>query len=232
MVYMLKINLSDLLQRADDITYNVPFKHYVIDGLFEDELLRSINNPEYLQTIKGNVTRFNNEYEGKIAISHISEEGGNVYSVLSFLNSPEFVSFLSELTGVNDLIADPDFHGGGIHLITRGGKLGIHIDFSRAIFDKSKYRRVNCLLYLNEGWQREWGGALELWNKRPADGGQCVKKIYPSFNRLVIFGTSKNSWHGHPTPLNCPENELRKSLATYYYSTEHGDDLEEHSTVY
>lgn len=229
---MLQKNLKEVLENKDEITYNSPFKHYVIDGLFSDEFLRTINNAEYLQSIKGNLTSFNNEYEGKIAISHINEDGGNVYKVLNFLNSDEFLSFLRDLTGIDDLIGDPNFHGGGIHLIPKGGKLGVHIDFSRALFDNTKYRRVNVLLYLNDNWQREWEGALELWNKRPADGGQCVKKVFPIFNRMVIFGTSKNSWHGHPHPLNCPENEFRKSLATYYYSSQHGDDLEEHSTIY
>ena len=78
----------------------------------------------------------------------------------------------------------------------------------------------------------EFEKILELWDKKPSDGGVCVKKVYPTFNRMIIFGTSKDSWHGHPTPLNCPDGEYRKSLATYYYSSEHGDDLEIHSTVY
>lgn len=229
---MLQKKLSELLENRDDITFNVPFKHYVINDLFNDDVLRSINKPEYLTSVKGNVSTFNNAYEGKIAISHINEEGGDVFKVLNFLNSEEFLNFLKELTGISDLIADPQFNGGGIHLIPKGGKLGIHIDFSRALFDNSKYRRLNVLLYLNEGWQKKWEGALELWNKRPGDGGQCVKKIYPTFNKMVIFGTSKNSWHGHPIPLDCPEGEYRKSLATYYYSSQPGDDLEEHSTIY
>lgn len=229
---MLQKNLSKILESRDEITFNSPFKHFVIDGLFSNDFLRTINNVDYLQSIKGNVTTFNNQYEGKTAISHINEDGGNVFEALSFLNSSVFVSFLKELTGIDDLIPDPQFHGGGIHLIPKGGKLGIHVDFSRAFFDNTKFRRVNVLLYLNENWQREWGGALELWNKRPADGGQCVKKVFPIFNRLIIFGTSKESWHGHPNELECPENEFRKSLATYYYSSQHGDDLEEHSTIY
>ena len=229
---MLNKSLSEILAKKDDYTFDIPFRHWVIDGLFNNDVLRKINSPEYLTSVKGNVSVFNNAMEGKTAISHITAEQGNVFEILSFMNSPEFLSFLQELTGIDDLIADPDFNGGGIHLIPRGGKLGIHIDFSRALFDKNKYRRANCLLYLNDGWQREWEGALELWNKKPADGGSCVKKVFPFFNRLVIFGTSKNSWHGHPTPLNCPDGEYRKSLATYYYSSQPGDDLDDHSTVY
>jgi Rps23 Pro-64 3,4-dihydroxylase Tpa1-like proline 4-hydroxylase len=155
-----------------------------------------------------------------------------VFKVLSYLNSKEFLQFLQELTGVRDLVPDPQFNGGGIHMIPKGGKLNVHVDFSRAFFDNNLYRRVNILLYMNEGWQDEWEGALELWDDRPADGGNLIKKVYPIFNRMIVFGTSKNSWHGHPTPLNCPEGEYRKSLAVYYYSATPGDDLEEHSTVY
>ena len=230
---MLQKKLSDILLNKVDITYNLPFTHYVIDGLFDPKVLEPLTDAEYLLRVKGHVSSFNNEYEGKIAISHINNDSADVFEVLNYMNSSEFISFLRELTAIDDLVGDPQFHGGGIHLIPRGGKLGIHIDFSRALFDNSLYRRVNCLLYLNNwSWKREWGGALELWNKRPADGGNCVKKIYPTFNRLVIFGTSMYSWHGHPTPLNCPDGEYRKSLATYYYSKQHGNDLEEHSTIY
>lgn len=229
---MLNKSLSDILVNVDSITYNVPFKHYVIDNLFQDDILSPICDADYLKSAKGSVSVFNNEYEGKMGISHIGEDSGKVYEILNYMNSEDFVFFLKQLTGIDDLITDNQFNGGGIHLIPRGGKLGIHIDFSRAIHDNSLFRRVNCLLYLNKDWDRSWGGALELWNKRPADGGQCVKKIFPIYNRLVIFGTSKNSWHGHPSPLECPEHQYRKSLATYYYSRQHGDDLEEHSTIY
>jgi Rps23 Pro-64 3,4-dihydroxylase Tpa1-like proline 4-hydroxylase len=229
---MLQKSLAEVISNRDQYTYDIPFRHYVIDGLFDDVMLRKINNPEYLTSVKGNVSTFVNDMENKIAISHINEEEGDVFKILTYLNSAEFVDFLKELTGIDDLIVDPQFNGGGIHLIPRGGKLGIHVDFSRALFDKSKYRRVNVLLYLNDGWQKEWGGALELWNKRPADGGSCVNRLYPFFNRLVIFGTAKNSWHGHPNPLECPEGEYRKSLASYYYSSQPGDDLDEHTTIY
>jgi hypothetical protein len=44
------------------------------------------------------------------------------------------------------------------------------------------------------------------------------KKILPNFNDLAIFSTTDNSFHGHPDPLNCPEDRSRKLLALYYYS--------------
>lgn len=229
---MLKKQLNTILQNKSLYTFDSPFRHYIIDGLFDDDILKTINNPEYLQSVKGNISSFDNDLEKKIGISHINEQDGDVYRILHYLNSEEFVNFLETLTGIEGLIVDNDFNGGGIHLIPRGGKLGVHIDFSRAIFDNSKYRRLNVLLYLNENWKDEWEGALELWDNRPKDGGNCVKKVFPIFNRIIIFGTAKNSWHGHPTPLNCPEGEFRKSLATYYYSSNPGDDLDDHSTVY
>lgn len=76
-------------------------------------------------------------------------------------------------------------------------------------------RRVNVLVYLNEDWKEEYGGHFELWNSEMT---KCETKISPKFNTLAMFSTTSNSFHGHPDPLNCPENRSRKSLALYYYS--------------
>ena len=46
----------------------------------------------------------------------------------------------------------------------------------------------------------------------------CKKKVLPVFNKMVIFSTTDNSNHGHPDPLNCPNDMSRKSIATYYYT--------------
>ena len=134
------------------------------------------------------------------------------------------------MTGIQDLISDPYFRGGGLHNISRGGKLGVHIDFNK----HQKYnldRRLNLLLYLNKDWEEEFGGHIELW-----DSGmkQCIKKILPIFNRMVIFNTTETSFHGHPEPLNCPADRSRKSLALYYYTIgQHGDDASPtHSTLF
>ena len=76
------------------------------------------------------------------------------------------------------------------------------------------HRRINVLIYLNEKWDDNWGGQLELWDKKMKN---CVIKISPIFNRCVIFNTDYNSFHGHPEPMTCPKNIYRKSIALYYY---------------
>ena len=89
----------------------------------------------------------------------------------------------------------------------------------------------DLLVYLNENWSEEWGGDLELWDRT---GKHCVQRIAPLFNRAVIFDTSNFSYHGHPRPLQCPEERSRKSLALYYYTVEAPaeDDRTPHTTVF
>ena len=74
--------------------------------------------------------------------------------------------------------------------------------------------RVNLFLYLNADWDDAWGGHLELWDRELT---RCEQRIAPLRNRLVIFASTDFSFHGHPTPLTCPPDRTRRSLAVYYY---------------
>jgi hypothetical protein len=107
-----------------------------------------------------------------------------------------------------------------LHQILSGGKLAIHAD-SNVLAPSDVYRRINVLLYLNKNWKPEYCGNLELWDE--ALHG-CVQSIAPLFNRLVIFGTNKKSFHGHPIPLNTPPEITRKSIALYYYTAKAAPD--------
>lgn len=129
------------------------------------------------------------------------------------LNSGAFLRILEVLTGIPDLIADTKLIGGGLHRIRRGGKLGIHVDFSH--HPNGLNRRLNLLLYLNKNWREEYGGHLEFWSP---DVKTCRQKILPIFNRCAVFSTTPISYHGHPEPLSCPPTEARKSLALYYFT--------------
>ncbi|MCA9078115.1 MAG: 2OG-Fe(II) oxygenase [Planctomycetaceae bacterium] len=56
----------------------------------------------------------------------------------------------------------------------------------------------------------DWGGAFELWS---ADGRECLKRITPRFNRLVLFEPSDISFHAVARNTG---PEPRKTLATFY----------------
>ncbi|HKQ51037.1 MAG TPA: 2OG-Fe(II) oxygenase [Pyrinomonadaceae bacterium] len=144
--------------------------------------------------------------------------------------APEFRRLVSGITGIRDLIADPELVGGGLHQVLRGGFLDVHVDYNRHPRTKL-HRRLNLLLYLNKEWREEYEGYLELWD---LDADVQLEKVAPLFNRAVIFETNEVSYHGHPKPLNVPAGVTRKSLALYYYTKERegATVAPEHNTLY
>ena len=47
-----------------------------------------------------------------------------------------------------------------------------------------------------------------------------VVSLLPLINNMLIFRTDKDSNHGFPDKLLCPDNIYRKSIALYYYVEE------------
>jgi Rps23 Pro-64 3,4-dihydroxylase Tpa1-like proline 4-hydroxylase len=133
-----------------------------------------------------------------------------------YFNNEEFMRFLRDLTGISDLVPDWGLEGGGFHVTYPGGLLGIHHDFNYKddMAPVRMYRKVNILVYLNEEWQKNWKGALELWKSDLTDD---FKTLQPKYGRAIIFNI-EDAPHGHPHPLECPNEETRRSLAFYYYS--------------
>jgi len=130
------------------------------------------------------------------------------------MNSGKFLKMIETLTGIDALLPDPDLQGAGIHQSLRHAVLKIHADFT--IHKRINFnRRINLLLYLNKNWDEAWGGHLELWN---ATMKNCVRRVSPNANTMVIFSTSNASFHGMPDILNCPPDVTRKSLVLYYYT--------------
>ena len=191
-----------------------PFPHAVLDGLFDDEeldaVLAEFPSPEQMRWL-----RFDNPHEKKLGFFHaMSELSPRIRRFLDAMNGFEMLTFLEELTGIDGLIPDPYFGGGGLHQIEAGGYLKIHADFN--VHPKLRLdRRLNMLIYLNRNWRDEYGGHLELWD---ASMRGCVQRILPVFNRTVIFSTTDTSFHGHPYPLTPPPGETRKSVSLYYYT--------------
>ncbi len=190
---------------------NQPFPHIAIDGMFPTDLLDMVISE--IDPLKG-VER---NFYGAAAKSCFTKrfKGGDATQFfLTELNSAEFITFLEKLTGIEGLVPDPYFEGGGIHKIRRGGFLKVHTDFNS--YKKLKLdRRVNILIYLNKEWKEEYGGALELWSE---DMKEAKQIIFPLYNRMVIFNSTDFSFHGHPDPLQCPPDRSRNSIALYYYT--------------
>ena len=204
------LNATDEMKNSFINAY--PFHHIVIDNFFENDFLYHLYE-KFPSHLEKKWWTYDNPLEKKLAFNDISQLDKSFKEYFDFLNSSKFISFLEELTGLRNIIPDSSLNGGGLHQILRGGKLDIHEDFN-IHRDLQAFRKINVIVYLNPKWEESFGGDLEIWDK---DMVNCVKKIAPAFNRMVIFRTDMKSNHGHPHPLTCPENTSRKSLATYYY---------------
>ena len=169
------------------------------------------------------------EKEGRTSIKSSIQKGipRPIYDVIDQLYSPMVRHAVGKATGIDNLVPDPYWHnggvfGGGMHQIPQGGFLKMHVDFN--LHPKGLYRRANLLLYVNEEWNSEWGGNLQL--------GELVT-VEPLGGRAVLFGTTEDSWHGHPEPLETPDGVSRRSIAVYYYTKTAPPGLADpHTTVY
>lgn len=215
--------------RATDYRTAEPFPHIVFDDFLPPELGRQMIG-EYRSPDDPRWKRFNDPLSIKLATNGAEDLEPLAQTVLQMFCSAPFLEFLERLTGIEGLIPDPWFEGGGLHQIPRGGFLKIHADFNR--HRKLRLdRRINVLWYLNEDWLDEYGGRLELWDREMK---HPVQKILPLFNRCVIFNTTDWAYHGHPDVLTCPEGRTRKSVALYYYTNGRPEEerSEDHSTLF
>ena len=208
---------------------NSPFPHVVVDNLFPPQLISDLvsefptpsDQSWDRSVVEGIQVKLRSNWTTEDDISPITAE------VVNFFNSGSFMKSLSTITGVQKLISDPYFTGGGRNCILPGGVLDVHADgnWHDAM---GVHRRLNAILYLNENWKEEWGGNLELWDK---DHTKLEVSVEPLFNRAVIFTISEDSLHGHPVPLSTPENVSRNSIALYYFTEVNPSD-NEHSVVF
>ncbi|MDB9706652.1 2OG-Fe(II) oxygenase [Porticoccaceae bacterium] len=115
--------------------------------------------------------------------------------------------------------------GGGFHFLERGGFLNMHVDFN--IHPHTGLKRVaNAIIYLNDGWESNWGGNLKLLNKRTREEISYT----PEGNRLVIFPVRDDTWHGNPERVN--SDRVRASFAMYFYIKMQDETETAHSTIY
>ncbi len=215
--------------KKEEYAAGKPFPHIVIDEFFDPDVLDRV----LVQFPDKNDKNWEaHDIPEEIKLQSKSERAIPNYTrqLLYAMNSSGFLQFLERLTGIQNLLGDPQYEGGGLHQIVPGGKLAIHADFSKhSVYNLD--RRLNALVYLNKNWKEEYGGHLELWDTAMT---KAERRIAPVFNRMVIFTTNSDAYHGHPDPLMCPPGTTRKSMALYYYTVPVGADAgpPRHSTLF
>src|SRR5262249_31002155 len=115
----------------------------------------------------------------------------------NLVNSNAFVSYLSNISGIPDLITDHTLLGGGLHETRQEGRFAVHRDFNLH-HETMLANTLVFLTYLNRDWRPEYGGTLELWDHERMEK---AVEIAPVFGRSVLFRHSNRSFHGHPAPL-------------------------------
>jgi Rps23 Pro-64 3,4-dihydroxylase Tpa1-like proline 4-hydroxylase len=198
--------------------FTQPYKHLVIDNFFEKDLadicLKNFPNTSCsswdISDDKDIEIKYRSTWNSEFDIP----EG--IVDAIRIMNGADFLRSISDLFQIKKLIPDPYYSGGGLNITKRGGLLGVHVDGN--YHDATGLnRRINALLYLNPGWQTNWGGEFGVYDE---NGVNCLKKIEPLFNRLIVFDTHDKSWHGLPDPVNFPEDVPRRSILLYYYTKE------------
>ena len=193
-----------------------PFAHVVIDDFLpKDQAERAV--AAFDATSDGWI--FHNHYnERKYCHSKKQHMAPAMLELFADLESPEWLRFLEEVTGIKRLIADETLDGSsGLHKSLPGCYLNVHRESVGHNSHADWKRQINLLLYLNKDWQAEWDGELQFIDHKTST---CVKEITPYFNRMVLFHTNPIAFHGNPKVLKCPEGIVRKSLAAYYFTQE------------
>lgn len=199
----------------------VPFPHIEIDNFLTREAAEQLLDDFPAFESGNNLNEFG--LPGLKSIRPDLRSISPVYSSLwKFLGSSEFLHTMSTITGIPDLLADPTMFGGGTHENKNGQNLNIHVDFNYNR-DQRWHRRLNVLLYLNKHWENHWGGRIELHSNPWGPRGEDAERIYNiSFNKVVIFATSENSWHGFKEiqlPPNIKDAGLTRKLVSIYLYT-------------
>mmetsp|Transcript_11063 Transcript_11063/g.31315 ORF Transcript_11063/g.31315 Transcript_11063/m.31315 type:complete len:243 (-) Transcript_11063:2923-3651(-) len=202
-------------------TQIAPFPHVIIENFLPQDVaenaLRSfpaLKDPVWSEhgkfyTVPGGIAR-------KYELGHKPSFGDDINTVFyKFLFSKQFLQFVSDVTGIDELYIDSEFAGGvrsgGLNAVEKGGMLIRHVDFNFSNEIK-KYRAVNVLLYLNKNWSLADGGNLDLWDK---DLLGPPKTVISSFNKVLIFATNSETNHGYNEVKG---NRIRRSINLYFFT--------------
>ncbi|NNU15685.1 2OG-Fe(II) oxygenase [Parvularcula sp. ZS-1/3] len=122
---------------------------------------------------------------GYLPLSKLDSQG-KFQELVEDLQSPELAEVLSEKLGL-DLIGKPR-----MITVRKLSKLG-----DGRIHNDSVSKICTMLIYLNDGWDKEEGGAIRALNGEH-DMDDFAEEVEPLAGNVFAFARSETSWHGHP----------------------------------
>ena len=198
---------------------NQPYSYVVINNFFSNEIFNKLDKL-FPNINTSNWKCYNNPLEYKYAYNEINTMNNEFKNIFNLLQSDEFIRIIKKITSIYNLEKDPLLHGAGLHYYPKNGKLDLHLDYSLHPLLK-KERRVNLIIYINQKWEKEWGGELDICSSHL----NFIKQIIPIPNSAILFKTNDISIHGVTNIIKCPENEGRKSIAIYYISDPQNNNI-------
>ena len=224
MINLEQLDLDNLREQFRNAT---PVPHVVIDNGLKDLALvsNSFPTPDWVHW-----SGLASEYEAnKFFCREVQLFPIALQETIRELTSSRFLKILETITGIDALIPDPHFEGGGLHLSTEGGILAPHTDFH--IYGRlNLFRQVNLILYVSDTWEPGDGGTLRIWDSQNSSSKVGEARIDPLPGRMVIFKTDDRSVHGFTDAVG--PGKLRKSIALYYYTAVDSETFSGDFTTY
>jgi Rps23 Pro-64 3,4-dihydroxylase Tpa1-like proline 4-hydroxylase len=182
-------------------------RSFVVDDLLHEAAAREIYDafPAPSAMMKRHSLR-----ESKYFAAQIDEYNRLLGEILFAFQEPNVARMMEYITGIDQLLPDPQLYAGGVSMMVKGSFLNPHLDNSHDAKQK-RYRVLNSLYYVTPGWRDDYGGNLELWDQGP---GRAQRTIVSRFNRLVLMATDRSSWHSVSPVVH---DSRRTCVSNYYF---------------
>ncbi|EKM59780.1 uncharacterized protein PHACADRAFT_250510 [Phanerochaete carnosa HHB-10118-sp] len=212
-----------------------PYKYCRVDKLFQEDLLVGVKDEimsELSFTEKETDIYKVNQTGDLASLNYLTEQQiallPNLLKLRDALYSQKFCAFLQAVTGCGPLSGTKQDMS--VNTYTKGCHLLNHDDVIGT-------RRVSYILYMPlphyQGWQPEWGGALELYPTVPGPDGvpepECVpsKCIPPSWNQFIFFQVQPGrSFHSVEEVVvgQGEDGRQRLSISGWFHAAQPGED--------